>query len=44
MTFMAETEDSRDLAEQSPEPTDEGSPIPDPEDEDTNAEDVPQAD
>ncbi len=41
---MAETEDSRDLAEQSPEPTEEGSPIPDPENKDTDAEDIPQAD
>jgi len=31
-------------AEQNPEPTEEGSPIPDPEAEDTNAEDIPQAD
>ena len=39
-----EREDSPDLPEQDPEPTEEGSPVPDPEAEDTNAEDVPQAD
>jgi hypothetical protein len=30
--------------EQSPEPTEEGSPVPDPETTDTDAEDIPQAD
>ena len=30
--------------EQNPEPTEAGSPIPDPEATDTNAEDIPQAD
>ena len=38
------TEDNRDLENQDPEPTEEGSPIPDPEADDTNAEDIPQAD
>jgi hypothetical protein len=37
-------EDTQAPEEQRPEPTEEGSPIPDPEAEDTNAEDVPQAD
>jgi hypothetical protein len=39
-----EREDSPELAEQDPEPTEEGSPVPDPEGEDTNAEDIPSAD
>jgi hypothetical protein len=30
--------------EQGPEPTEEGSPVPDPETTDTDAEDIPQAD
>ena len=37
-------EDSPDLSEQEPEPTEVGSPIPDPEQDDTNAEDIPEAD
>jgi hypothetical protein len=44
MTFMMESEDRRDLPEQDPEPTKEGSPVPDPEQTDTDAEDVPSAD
>jgi len=36
-------EDTQAPEEQSPEPTEEGSPIPDPESEDTDAEDVPGA-
>jgi hypothetical protein len=40
-----ETEDRRDLPEQEPEATDEGSPVPDPEREaGGDAEDVPGAD
>lgn len=39
-----EEEHSYDLPEQTPEPTEAGSPIPDPENEDTDAEDIPQAD
>jgi hypothetical protein len=37
-------EDTQAPVEQDPEPTEEGSPIPDPEADDTNAEDIPQAD
>jgi hypothetical protein len=37
-------EDTQVPEEQSPEPTKEGSPVPDPEKNDTDAEDVPQAD
>jgi hypothetical protein len=44
MTFTMESEDRRDLPEQDPEPTEEGSPVPDPEREDNDAEDVPDAD
>jgi hypothetical protein len=36
-------EDTQAPEEQSPEPTEEGSPIPDPEAGDTDAEDVPGA-
>jgi hypothetical protein len=39
-----DAENTEGPAEQSPEPTEEGSPIPDPEADDTNAEDIPQAD
>jgi hypothetical protein len=40
-----ESEDRRDLPEQDPEPTEEGSPVPDPEhDAGGDAEDVPDAD
>ena len=39
-----EREDSRELPDQDPEPTEEGSPIPDPEAEDTGAEEIPTAD
>jgi hypothetical protein len=42
MTFMAE-EDTQAPEEQSPEETEAGSPIPDPEQNDTNAEDIPDA-
>ena len=38
------TEDSRDLENQDPEPTEEGSPVPDPQQNETDAEDVPSAD
>ena len=44
MTLTMEREDSPDLARQDPEPTEEGSPVPDPEAEDANAEDIPSAD
>jgi hypothetical protein len=37
-------EDTQAPEEQDPEPTDVGSPIPDPESDDTNAEDIPNAD
>ena len=37
-------EDTQAPQEQSPEPTEEGSPIPDPEADDTGTEDIPQAD
>ena len=37
-------EDTQAPAEQDPDSTDVGSPVPDPEDNDTNAEDVPSAD
>ncbi len=37
-------EDTQAPVEQDPEATEEGSPIPDPEADDTNAEDIPQAD
>jgi hypothetical protein len=44
MTFMSE-EDTQAPADQSPEETEEGSPVPDPEPEEGgNAEDVPGAD
>ena len=39
-----EEENSRDLESQDPEPTEEGSPIPDPERTETDAEDIPNAD
>ena len=39
-----EREDSAELQDQDPEPTEVGSPIPDPEADDTDAEDIPQAD
>jgi len=39
-----DAENTEAPAEQSPEPTEEGSPIPDPEAEETDAEDIPQAD
>jgi hypothetical protein len=39
-----DTENTQPPAEQSPEPTEEGSPIPDPEAEDTSTEDIPSAD
>ena len=39
-----EREDSPDLAEQDPEQTEEGSPVPDPEADDTDADDIPSAD
>jgi hypothetical protein len=38
------TEDTSAPVEQDPEYTEEGSPVPDPEREDTNAEDIPDAD
>ena len=38
------TEDNRDLENQDPEPTEEGSPVPDPEANDSDAEDLPGAD
>jgi hypothetical protein len=44
MILTMEKEDRRDLPEQDPEPTEEGSPVPDPEAEDTNADDIPSAD
>ncbi len=37
-------ENRNEEPEQHPRPTDEGSPIPDPEAEDTNAGDIPEAD
>jgi hypothetical protein len=37
-------EDTQAPEEQSPEPTEEGSPVPNPEANDTDTEDVPQAD
>jgi hypothetical protein len=43
MTFMPE-EDTQAPDEQDPTETEAGSPIPDPEREDTNAEDIPDAD
>jgi hypothetical protein len=39
-----ETENTQPLAEQEPEETEEGSPVPDPEESDGDAEDVPTAD
>ena len=39
-----EEENSHEEPEQSPEATEEGSPVPDPERKDTDARDVPQAD
>jgi hypothetical protein len=39
-----EREDSPEPAEQDPEATEEGSPVPDPEDDDTDADDIPSAD
>jgi hypothetical protein len=43
MTFMA-TENTQAPVEQDPEPTEEGSPVPDPEHDDGDADDVPSAD
>jgi hypothetical protein len=37
-------EDTQALSEQEPEPTEEGTPVPDPEEEQGSAEDDPQAD
>ncbi len=37
-------EDSQHEPPQDPRPTEEGSPIPDPEAKDTNTEDIPEAD
>jgi hypothetical protein len=37
-------EDTQAPSEQDPEPTEEGTPVPDPEEEPGDAEDVPQAD
>ena len=37
-------EDTQPKIEQEPEYTEEGSPVPDPEADDTSAEDIPQAD
>jgi hypothetical protein len=39
-----ETENTQPLTEQEPQETEEGSPVPDPEEADGDAEDVPTAD
>jgi hypothetical protein len=45
MTFTMERENTQASSGQDPDETEEGSPVPDPEDEDGgDAEDVPQAD
>jgi hypothetical protein len=45
MTFTMEKEDTQALSGQDPGETEEGSPVPDPEDENgSDAEDVPEAD
>ena len=45
MTFTVEREDTQAPSEQDPDATEEGSPVPDPEQgEGGDAEDVPQAD
>jgi len=45
MTFTMERENTQASSGQDPDETDEGSPVPDPEDEDGgDAEDVPEAD